>query len=103
LSSEGKGRQMFSLFKTGISSISLYQVVINVRFTVKISTIFFLGHAGCGSVLTITICPGPLVHSMGKMTWRNDNGEDYLIWASPVLKLHVYHLFLVKILHFSRN
>jgi hypothetical protein len=28
---------------------------------------------------TITICPGPLVHRMGKMSWRNDNGEEGLI------------------------
>jgi hypothetical protein len=26
--------------------------------------------------VTIIICPGPLVHSMGKMSWRNGNGEE---------------------------
>jgi hypothetical protein len=25
---------------------------------------------------TVTICPGPFGHSMAKMSWRNDNGDD---------------------------
>jgi len=32
--------------------------------------------------VTITICPGPLVHRMGKMSWRNDNGEEGLSIAN---------------------
>jgi len=34
--------------------------------------------------VTITICPGPLVHSMDRMSWRNDNGEEGLIFT-PLL------------------
>jgi len=34
--------------------------------------------------VTVTICPGPLVHSMGKMFWRNDNGEEGFIVPSLV-------------------
>jgi len=34
------------------------------------------------SEFTITICPGHLVHRMGKLSWRNDNGEEFLILAS---------------------
>jgi hypothetical protein len=30
-------------------------------------------------LVTVIICPGPLVHSMGKMSWRNVNGEEGLI------------------------
>jgi hypothetical protein len=33
--------------------------------------------------VTIIICPGPLVHSMGKMSWRNGNGEEGLISTYP--------------------
>jgi hypothetical protein len=32
--------------------------------------------------LTVLICPGSLVHSMGKITWRNDNGEECFFTAS---------------------
>jgi hypothetical protein len=32
-------------------------------------------------VTTIIICPGPLVHRMDKMSWRNDYGGEGLILA----------------------
>jgi hypothetical protein len=32
-------------------------------------------HVWSGHALTITICPGHLVHRKGKMSWRNDNGD----------------------------
>jgi hypothetical protein len=28
---------------------------------------------------TIIICPGPLVHSMNKMSWRNDYGGEGMV------------------------
>jgi hypothetical protein len=40
--------------------------------------IFSRNSSHSSSDVTITICPGPLVHRMGKVTWRNDNGEKSL-------------------------
>jgi len=41
-------------------------------------------YVSSGRTFTITICPGPLVHSMGKMSWRNDNGEAGLVFTTSV-------------------
>jgi len=44
-------------------------------------------HGEAMHTVTITICPGPLVHSMDRMSWRNDNGEEdsssHLFSANP--------------------
>ena len=33
-------------------------------------------------LVTVIICPGPLVHRMGKMSWRNDHGEEGPVFAN---------------------